>query len=754
MRLTLRTMLAYLDDVLDPADAQELAAKIEESSVAADLIKRIQKSTRNAGVSAPPLDGPGAAIDANTAAEYLDSTLAPERMSEVDVVCMESDSYLAEIASCHQILALVLGQPLELEPSLRERIYGIPEIAASPPPFIENDQDAESGAAETGHNETGHNETGQNEKVPATGDIGAGAREGAQEGGGGKIAAPPKNREVPAYLRGGDGGVRSLPMVLTIVVGFLVAAVGLRILGPFDSRHPLLRSMFGDDAPVAVNEQPEVAPAPEKEAVEENLEGEPASANEGAGAHSENETSETPESKAGAETLPPAADIPETATAPEDTAPEVPVPESPSAAGPAEPEPKSSPQPAAPFGVGDTPNAPTPAKPPAKPAQPAGNGAGESSSSTSEAIDLGRYLSDGQVAARFDKAASAWMRLPVRAVIRAGDLIWTPPANRAKFLIGGVQVTLEGGAQVVFEKGPADNIPRIRVDYGRGKVFPLADEKATVFLDLGGRSGLAEFENADSIFGFEVWKLLNAGEDPELAAVKQMVGLYATLGAVVWQEEDGQAVTLDATHFRFYAGEAEGKTAALAKLPEWVEGGDVRDIDRRAAATMEAMVAFDQPVRISLNEAAEDRRSEVRSLAVRSLCQLGDFEALVNVFKDDLQHASWRFHVYAAREAMARDPATAAAIRQTWERRHGKEDGQRLYRLLWGYSPDQLKEEAPKLVKLLEHEMIEFRALAFVNLQEITGATQGYRAEKTAARRRSAVSRWKTMLEKGEIVPR
>ncbi len=746
MRLTLRTMLAYLDDVLDPADAQELAAKIEESPVAADLIKRIQKSTRNAGVSAPPLDGPGAAIDANTAAEYLDSTLAPERMSEVDVVCMESDSYLAEIASCHQILALVLGQPLELEPSLRERIYGIPEIAASPPPFIENDQDAESGAVETG----------QNEKVPAAGDIGA----GAQEGGGGKIAAPPKNREVPAYLRGGDGGVRSLPMVLTIVVGFLVAAVGLRILGPFDSRHPLLRSMFGDTAPVAVNEQPVAAPAPEKatEKAVGNQQGQPASANEGAAANSENETSETSESKAGAETLPPAAVIPESAPVPEVSVPDTTVTDAASAASPAAAEPISPRQPAAPFGVGEAPapstKPPAVTNPPPTPVQPAENSAGESSSSTSEAVDLGRYLSDGQVAARFDKASSAWMRLPVRAVIRAGDLIWTPPANRAKFLIGGVQVTLEGGAQVVFEKGPADNIPRIRVDYGRGRVFPLADEKATVFLDLGGRSGLAEFENADSIFGFEVWKLLNAGEDPELAAVKQMVGLYATLGAVVWREEDGQAVTLDATHFRFYAGEAAGKTGALAKLPEWVEGGDVRDIDRRAAATMEAMVAFDQPVRISLNEAAEDRRSEVRSLAVRSLCQLGDFEALVNVFKDDLQHASWRFHVYAAREAMARNPATAAAIRQTWERRHGKEDGQRLYRLLWGYSPDQLKEEAPKLVKLLEHEMIEFRALAFVNLQEITGATQGYRAEKTAARRRSAVNRWKTMLEKGEIVPR
>ena len=31
MRLTLRTLLAYLDDVLDPADKEELGKKIESS---------------------------------------------------------------------------------------------------------------------------------------------------------------------------------------------------------------------------------------------------------------------------------------------------------------------------------------------------------------------------------------------------------------------------------------------------------------------------------------------------------------------------------------------------------------------------------------------------------------------------------------------------------------------------------------------------------------------------------------------------
>ena len=45
MRLTLRTMLAYMDDVLDPADADELKRKIEESDFASGLVDRIRGVT-------------------------------------------------------------------------------------------------------------------------------------------------------------------------------------------------------------------------------------------------------------------------------------------------------------------------------------------------------------------------------------------------------------------------------------------------------------------------------------------------------------------------------------------------------------------------------------------------------------------------------------------------------------------------------------------------------------------------------------
>lgn len=124
MRLTLRTLLAYLDDTLEPLEIKTIGQKVAESESTQELIARIKQVTRRRRITTPPATGPNA-FEPNMVAEYLDNELTPEQVAELEKICLESDVHLAEIASCHQILTLVLGEPAVVPPTAKERMYGL-----------------------------------------------------------------------------------------------------------------------------------------------------------------------------------------------------------------------------------------------------------------------------------------------------------------------------------------------------------------------------------------------------------------------------------------------------------------------------------------------------------------------------------------------------------------------------------------------------------------------------------------------------
>ncbi len=122
MRLTLRTLLAYLDDRLPPTNAREIGQKITNSPFATDLVERIRDVKRRRRLAAP--DKAQATIDPNLIAEYLDDQLTPELVARVEREILTSDVMLAEVAAAHEILGL-LRDPVTVEPRLRDRLYGL-----------------------------------------------------------------------------------------------------------------------------------------------------------------------------------------------------------------------------------------------------------------------------------------------------------------------------------------------------------------------------------------------------------------------------------------------------------------------------------------------------------------------------------------------------------------------------------------------------------------------------------------------------
>lgn len=222
MRLTLRTMLAYLDDVLSEADAHELGSKIDSSDFATGLVHRIRSSISRLRLSSPELLGSDSMDDPNTVAEFIDSSLSPEKEQEFEKVCLQSDKHLAEVASSHQILSLVLGTPARVDPRLRDRVYrtGIPgDGAVTPGP-----------SANGGRRESFR----RIDAVASTARAGASAQTGPVE------IQTPRRIEDPKTAMAGLAERRNFwPIVAAVLLGFLLTGGFLVAMGPLDNSHPL-----------------------------------------------------------------------------------------------------------------------------------------------------------------------------------------------------------------------------------------------------------------------------------------------------------------------------------------------------------------------------------------------------------------------------------------------------------------------------------------------------------------------------------
>lgn len=718
MRLTLRTMLAFMDDILEPADAHDVGKKIEESEFATGLMHRMRDVTRRLRVGAPKLHGRGLGLDANTVAEYLDNTLPSERVADFEKVCLESDVHLAEVTAAHQILALVLGEPAEIEATGRQRMYRLPTDAEASPR-----RDAAS-------------------KTP---DDAARKRRRKKKR---------RKVEVPDYLREPAEPQRRSRRPVAVLLMLLLAVATAAGGYTWWKNHPDVQVATGG-AGGAVNTGPTELDARGAPATSGRADGDVPQD----GAADGGDTGEG-DRQPGAATPRPDQ---EPSTDAEDSRPTS-VP-----AHPAKPidTPSTDAPPTEPDDSTDQPAAPSPNKAPRANASRATRGAVRSRAPRPEVSEeegdeepvaaagegVGRLISENEVLVRLSGKQAR--RVPARGTIYAGEsLIALPTYRPSVVLASGITVQLYGGAQASFTALDADGVPEIRLDSGRLVVLTAAKPEMQVRLRAGDQLGRVTFGQEDAVLAVEVAHKLPEGADPESEAAPAQVDLYVASGELVWHDEQGHQQALRGkAHWALDRSEPTGKKAE--DLPVWIEGSDLTPMERRAAAAVDDYLHVDKPVVPALVELLGHRLAENSILAIQSLALLGKFEPLVPLLNDPTRRRLDNNDIVSLRAAVARGPDAAAGVRKAFESVRGQKRGEELYRMLWGYSPEQLEEGgAAQLIEGLSHADLDYRVLSFWNLHHITGFGYLYKPEATEAKRRTPVQRWRQKLEAGLIVPK
>ncbi|MCH8044957.1 MAG: hypothetical protein IID44_14700 [Planctomycetes bacterium] len=711
MRLTLRTLLAHQDDILEPEDAAQIEQKIEESEFASGLVHRLKDVSQRLRLGAPPLEGRGMGLDPNVVAEYLDNTLDTEQVPDFEKTCLESDVHLAEVASSHQILTLVLGEPAQVDPDSRQRMYGLiesSEAAAVPaPPGVDPTAPPPPSKSEAPV------AAGQPPVQPGEAPVEAPPVDPPAEN---KVRRKP---EVPDYLREGAAKSNRGKVIATLLIA---VAAGVAIFLNFGGKEYVNQWLAdsGESSQQPADETPDVGD-------------DGSAANASAAPNGKTPEGSLPENSF--PKLPAPDDLPKEPAQPAS----VPMPKTETGRDAIKlPDPKPSPVDIVPPDSAAPDARPGP-KP--KPIEP-------------KIVRLGQLRSAKQPLLVFDEETKQWRRLPVNAAINSGTTLLALPTFRPTITLGSLSVHLGSETMIELEGFDEHGVAALRIIYGRVILLAAGGQESRLRVLIG--KSRYELTINDADLALHVSPRTTPGVDPAETSAAPQVDLYVTRGDILWKNaETGEQKQYHGDRHVAVAGPRRAEKAGLDDFPQWILEEQLTSSERRASVrNVEPGLQPEDPIQLRLQEMARHQRREIRLLAARCLGHIDEFDSFVEALNNADARGYWDIHVDSLLAAMARSPRSAKLVRNSLKR-HDAGRVDHLYPILWGYSEEGLRDGgAATLVGHLNHDELIFRVLSSSMLKRITGLGLGYSPEDTAAKRKMSVRRWTDRLKKGAIVPK
>lgn len=698
MRLTLRTLLAYRDRVLNAGDREDLHVRVQKSEAASNLLRRIDAVAARKNVGAPKALGKGLGSDANSVSEYLDDCLPAAQVPEMEVICLNSDTQLAELAQCHTILSTAVSQKVDVPQSLYDRIAEIK-------PTQTTGRDA---------NETAN---GKLVRVDQAHVDGAPCAQGGSRSEAVDVTVPmvasagtsitPKgldlehnglSHEVPQYLVGSNRGVWLVPLAIGGLLALLCVLLW-QTLGPWDR----VAALFSD-VPAELPAQTTPSRSPD-----------------GGG--------------------------PQIGTAPlDDESNDTSTPSIDENAGEEEGsldllvQPGADSGTAADDGTGTMVDGPPPSD------------SGDTSSS------FGAWVPENDTQAQavilLRDGAGTITRLLPSGVIGIGNQVVMPTGFSATLkLPGGLEAKSNSGSSVfTLVDSQVSGVPEMDVGVCRLVLSNTAGQKkAGVVLTHPNRPvELSIADNARVSIECSM-RLAKAGAVNEPGVYKQVRVFLALTGNVVLRDLfSKETIALQTGEGVAFVQDEKARKFNLQRIPAWLRSDSVRPIDRLAAAdldsSLDALLGQGEQVRAALAEIQKSGRPETAAMATSLRILLGDMPAVVNAVGNPRLSPHWRSIVGLALERIAADPAAAfTSLTDSM----GDVDGKAAFDQLCGPGSQSIEDAGLEtLIAGLESKELMTRVLSIHHLVRQTGMAHGYLPHRP---KRDSITLWRRDLTSDRV---
>ncbi len=384
-------------------------------------------------------------------------------------------------------------------------------------------------------------------------------------------------------------------------------------------------------------------------------------------------------------------------------------------------------------------------------------------------VRVATYVGVGSedILVRLDPRDAIWRRLRPRTQLNEGDLLIALPATRSQIQLSNAGVTMDLVNGTRIRLSTEDGMPDLsggpvqagaEIVYGSVLFMKTADTDTPLLLRIGDRIDTVEFDSGATL-AINVHRELPRGTDPLEDTAIISADYYLTSGTVQWIGEDGSQEITGPLQWQLAEGIfTEPQAPESSEEFEWIDSQpSSRRSDMLAITRVVDAVPEGGDVNLALRELASGTtgRYETRSLASRMSVHVGDFDPFVASLNDSKQYSAWNEHIETLREALALGPRAARSVKEAFVNRKGEERGAELFEMLRGYDKQQLLEGAlAKLVHALDDESLDFRVIAFYNLQKITGIGLHYRPHDNERARRRAYLDWRERLDSGQLVQR
>lgn len=779
MRLTLRTLLAYLDNTLEPQDAATLRQKVAESGFATQLVERIKESL-TASLPAPSPEAVGPVDESNVISEYLDSTLPSEQVAEVEKACLESGPHLAEAAACHQLLTMVLGNSADVSDELRQRIYELPDTelkniataptfsglsipADRPSPLDARPEDLETADASPLISEpvtpVGVNDSGVSDAPTRLREA-----EAVAAAMGHKL--PPRHLESSIY----GGSIRPSRVAPWLVSLALVAALAFAVVQIFKPLiWPNQTVARQDDTTDVIGDEPsETTPLPATSSDEDGTdESDPSTGLNVDVDESDSVPPPTPRATTGTDANDTSTDTDTTNAEStensamnedevDETAPPLPSTTGTSVEIPSVENSDTSVEndgakPVADANTEEMTDTTTDVVDSSAPPIPPATEDLSNEEPVVEAVAAATLVSDTTLVAA--KVGDVWEHLKKDDVISTGINVFAAPTFRAEFATDATGITLIGPTMVNWERTGGDS-PTLRIEDGQ-LIVQSNGTASQIDVQLHSLPITIKLADEMSAVAISVQHYRAPGLDPLIAENRRLLAGVLMLSGSAELTFEGQPSALVAGQQWTKKGSAEPQLAAVEAIPNWATSEGLDSLIEEAQEGLLGLIEDAEPLEIELREARLFRRAEVGALAAKTLLGMGYGDIYFGgdgILSDAKQRSYWFEHFDALQRALNRDEQTALKLRAAIVEMDSA-NALPLFRLLTGFSQTQLIEGGDEeLVGLLDSPSMSVRVLALENLEAITGTTLYFKPDQdNAVRREPGIKKWIVRQRKGDI---